>query len=243
VIDITLRPVSTGVSLLAATIQATGDSVAFSHGEPATLLSEVLGQGGKIEGVTLKPMPSSGLWIMTGFRRVDVCDLSGLVASSETRPAPADEMYSGGSLEQRARALCSLAADAKAGETGEEEEEVSDSGFGASDDGDGAGHAVHHRTRRFLGAGTRPPWEELDKERLLVWARGISRGSGYSGSFQTGLKARYACKRACCKRHGRDGAKDTVATVANGGYFGRLDFRLRWSDGCIRAGRKSTMRN
>lgn len=61
VIDITLRPVSTGVSFLAATIQATGDSVAFSYSEPATLLSEVLGQGGKIEGVTLKPMLSSGL--------------------------------------------------------------------------------------------------------------------------------------------------------------------------------------
>jgi hypothetical protein len=48
-------------------------------------------------------------------------------------------------------------------------EEVSDSGFGASDDGDSAGHAVHRRTRRFLGAGTRPPWEDLDKQRLLAW--------------------------------------------------------------------------
>lgn len=97
------------------------------------------------------------------------------MASSETRPTLADEMYSGGSLEQRARALCSLAADKKAGETVEEEEEeeekVSDSGSGISDDGDDTGHAVHRRTRRFLGAGTRPPWEELDKQRLLAWRR------------------------------------------------------------------------
>ena len=84
-IEITLRPVSVGVSFLAATIQATGDSVAFSHSEPATLLSEVLGQVGKIDGVTLKLMLLSGLWMMTGFlhNRVDVCDASGLAGSEE----------------------------------------------------------------------------------------------------------------------------------------------------------------
>jgi hypothetical protein len=118
-------------------------------------------------------MPSLGLWIMTGFRRIDVCGRSGLIASSETRPAPADEICSSGSLEQRARALCSLAADTKAGETAAEEEEegVSDSGFDASDDGDGAGHAGHRRTRRFLRGGTRPPWKPLDEQRLLAWKR------------------------------------------------------------------------
>jgi len=172
VIDITLRPVSTGVSFLAATIQAAGDSIAFSHNEPATLLSEVLGQGGKIEGVTLMPLPSSGLWMMTGFRRVDICDPSGLVASSESRPAPADEICSSGSLEQRARALCSLAAEAKAGETveGKEEEGVSGSGFGASDDDNGAGHAVHRGIRRSR-AQTRRLWKPLDEQRLLAWKR------------------------------------------------------------------------
>ncbi|KAF2431956.1 hypothetical protein EJ08DRAFT_659634 [Tothia fuscella] len=176
VIDITLRPVSTGVSFLAATIQAAGDSVAFSHSEPATLLSEVLGQGGMIEGVTLKTMPSSGLWMLTGFRRVDVCDPSGPVASTETRPAPTDEMCPSDSLEQRAWALCSLAANAKGGETMveeevEQEEGVSDGGFGARDDDDCAGHAVHRGARRSSRAQTRRPWKELDEQRLLAWKR------------------------------------------------------------------------
>jgi hypothetical protein len=173
VTDITLRPVSTGVLFLAATIQAAGDSIAFSHNEPATLLSKVLSQGGKIEGVTLKLLPSSGLWMMTGFRQVDVCDPAGLAASSETRPALANEMCFSGSLEQRARALCSLAADAKAGETAEAEEEEgggSDSGFGASDDDDGAEHAVYRGIRR-LRTQTRRPWKPLDEQRLLAWKR------------------------------------------------------------------------
>lgn len=173
-IEITICPVSMRVSSLSATIQTTGDAAAFSHSEPATLLSEVLGPVGKIEGVTLKPMSSSGLRMMTGFRRMDVCDTPCLVASSETRPAPADDMCYTGSLEQRA--LCSSAANAKASETTveeevEQEESVSDGGFGASDDGDGAGHAVHRGTRRFLRARTRRPWKELDEQRLLAWKR------------------------------------------------------------------------
>jgi hypothetical protein len=118
VTEITLRPISIRFSFLVATIQAVSDSVGFSHSEPATLLSEVLGQGGKIEGVTLKPMPLPGLWMMTGFlrNRVDLRDASALPAGGETRQAPTDDMCHSSNLEERARVLCSLAGNAKAGE-------------------------------------------------------------------------------------------------------------------------------
>jgi hypothetical protein len=133
VTKIILRLVSIGVTFLAATVQARGDSVVFSLIEPATLLSEMLGQEGKIGDVNLKPTPSAGLWMMTVCRPVDFCDGSSLQASSETRLASTDYMCYSGSLEQRARALYILAANTKASKTMVEDEVEEDVGISASD--------------------------------------------------------------------------------------------------------------
>jgi hypothetical protein len=73
------------------------------------------------------------LWMMTGFlhNRVDVCDTSGTIASSETKPALADDMCYSSSLEQR-RGRCAKGGEAMVEEVEqvEQEEGVSDGGFG-----------------------------------------------------------------------------------------------------------------
>lgn len=82
-----------------------GNATPPGRGMRDAVLSEVLGQGGKVNGVNLKPMPSSGLSMMTGFlrNRVDLCDVSGLLVGGETR-----DMCHSGIIEERARALCDL---------------------------------------------------------------------------------------------------------------------------------------
>ncbi|KAF2435351.1 hypothetical protein EJ08DRAFT_720211 [Tothia fuscella] len=180
VIEITLRPISARVLFLAATIQATGDSVAFSYSAPETLLCEVPGHTGKAEAVTIKPLPSSGLWIMTGilYNRVDLYDTSGLLGGNEIAPAPTNLTSHCCGLEGRARAVYALAGHAEAGEMERDGERVSDSGFGASDDSDDddddsdAGHGRQYQTQRHSSARTRRLWKELDEHRLLAYRRG-----------------------------------------------------------------------
>lgn len=58
--EITLRPISTGVLFLAATIQTAGDMLQLSCSEPAELMESTLGYAGKVEDITLKPLVPTG---------------------------------------------------------------------------------------------------------------------------------------------------------------------------------------
>lgn len=104
--EITLRPISTGVVFLVATIQTASDMLKLSCSEPAELIERVLGYAGKVEDITLKTLASATLWQVTGFLYLrHVCsDVPRPTAGRE--PTPADDTYSF-DLRKRARARCS----------------------------------------------------------------------------------------------------------------------------------------
>ena len=102
--EISLRPISTGVLFVAATIQTAGDMPKLSCNEPAKLIESALGYTGNVERITIKPLAPAGSWQVSGFLHLrNVC-------SNESRstvgrePTPARGVYSF-DLQKRARTL------------------------------------------------------------------------------------------------------------------------------------------
>jgi hypothetical protein len=100
--DITLRPVSKGLSIIAAVIEADSDLFIFSHSKPAALIQSTLGCVGKVESVKIKLLDSAGSWLLTGFLH-NVCDVSEH-PTRQDRDVPQSRVRSS-SLWARARAL------------------------------------------------------------------------------------------------------------------------------------------
>ena len=101
-----LRPISTGVVFLVITIRGASDMLKLSCSEPAELIERVLGYAGKVEDITLKPLPSAALWQVTAFFHLrHVCsDVPRPTAGCELTLA--NDTYSF-DFRKRARALCS----------------------------------------------------------------------------------------------------------------------------------------
>lgn len=63
---ITLRPISSGVSFLGTIIQDDRKVPTFSYSQSVTLVEDVLGDVGHIDGVNIMPL-ALNLWLLTGF--------------------------------------------------------------------------------------------------------------------------------------------------------------------------------
>jgi hypothetical protein len=155
--DITLRPISTGLLFLAATIQTAGDMLQLSCSEPAKLIESALGYAGKAEGITLKPLVPAGPWQVSGFLDVrDVRDPPRLTPGC--KPTPVGGLYSC-DFRKRARALCNGAGNNAevTNTTGAEQDGILNHGHrclhdgGYDDDGDYYDdYATGRRTRGTL---------------------------------------------------------------------------------------------
>ena len=175
--EITLRPISTGVVFLVATIQTASGMLKLSCSEPAELIERVLGYAGKVEDITLKPLASAALWQVTGFLHLrHIC-------SDVPRPTPADDTYSF-DLRKRARALCSsvvvdagVANDFQAegdGVLNDGHRHFHEGGCGdsGSDDEDDGGDGYYDDRHEGTAAGrSNRRWDPLEEQRLLAWRR------------------------------------------------------------------------
>jgi len=165
--DITLRPVSSGVSFFAAIIQADRNMPIFSCSELVMLVESALGHAGKIDNITTKPLgPES--WLLTGFRH-SLRDMSGPPVSRTTMQPSG--IYSS-DVRSQERTLHSRAANVAAVDL-EDDPRSSDEDDSASDCdldlGGGGGCPSEDGTRSSARIHTQ--WSELDKQRLLAYKK------------------------------------------------------------------------
>jgi len=163
--DITLRPVSSGVSFFAAIIQA-DCNMSPSCSEPVMLVESALGYAGKIDDITIKPLgPDS--WLVTGFLH-SLHDMSQF-STSHIRPSG---IYSGGargstrSLHSKAASVVAVGSQ-EGPRSNEEDDDSSDCNLGYGDGDNRYTGNKHKRPSARLHA----KWSKLEEQRLLAYKK------------------------------------------------------------------------